>query len=150
MFNSTPAHEWVGYPVECRITNLKSQIDYLYLNILITVQRLLKIIQMMAEGNMNVSEHFKKHFKSTKVFRSWPSMSEVDPKMFWLYMLSNIKWSIAIALKLFFFVTFLVKQLLHLWSVFTSVITFVAFLSHCRLDSLSTGSRIIVALCYLV
>ena len=134
----------MGYPVERRITNLISQISHIYLNIIIIVRRLLKIVQMMSEGNMNVSEHFRKYFKRTEDFRSWSSMSEVDPKIFRLYMLSNIKWSIYIVPELFFFffVTFLVKrklhlfvnpysiwgQVLHLWSrliAFAIVITFV-------------------------
>ena len=88
VFDSTPAHERVGYPVERRITDLKSQIK---LPLFEHTNNCPKIVQMMYEGNMNVSEHFRKHFKSSKDFRSWPSMSEVDPKMFGLYMLSNIK-----------------------------------------------------------
>ena len=97
---------------------------------------------MMSEGNMNVSEHFRKHFKSTEDFRSWPSMSEVDPKMFRLYMsLSNIKWSIDIVQKLLFFchisgqtlITFVVNryyvcgQLLILWSRLLTFVVFVTF-----------------------
>ena len=71
---------------------------------------------MMSEGNMNVSEHFRKHFKW-----SWPSMSKVDPNIFRLCMFSNTNdW--LVSSKIFFFVTFLVKRLLHLWS---TVITFV-------------------------
>ena len=84
-FNSTPHEGVVGCPVERGIKNLISQINHLYLNILTTVRRLLKILQMMSEGNTNVSEHFRKHFKSTEDFRSCPSMPEVHPKMFRLY-----------------------------------------------------------------